>query len=375
MIKLSKTLLMISIVTICFACHEKQAKKERYVITGNVSGFPNGTKLYLRNLATDAIFDSTIVDDNHFKFEGELDNPPEQIWLNGTVDNKFVYANLLIGNDDIIVSGDISDFPWRVSVTGSKVQEDFNYSREITKKFDVKRDSLTKVFIKLTQEEQQQQGAIIWDQINKIDAVTKDLRIEYVKANPDTYISVIDLGYLKNELPKDTIKTIYEKYTPEIKASKYARLVEVYLRENILNIGDRYQDFEGLNQKGEKARFSEVKGDYTLIDFTSAYCGPCMLAADELSEMNRIYSDSLTIVSFSGDSKKDSWLKSVERDKVSWTSIWDGKGRFSETAIKYGIQGFPTFVLIDHQGVIIDKWIGFNKGNLKSRLEKHLYNK
>lgn len=371
----SKTILTICILTFITACNEKEKKEEQFTISGQVTGFPDGTKFYLRNLATDAVFDSATIENNSFKFEGHIFDPPEQIWLNATVDKKFIYTNLIIGNDEIDIQGDILDFPWNVDIKGSKTQEDFNYSQSLTKKYNIKRDSLAQSFMKLPQDKQQEIAAEIWGEIGKIDSITTALRIDYIKSHPNTYTSVIELGYLKNQLPKDSIQKIYDQYTPKIKESKYAKVVEVFLRENILKIGDQYHDFEGLNQKDKNVKFSDVKGEYTLLDFTAAFCGPCIQAADELVEINKNYSDSLNIVSFSQDPKKDVWLKSLERDKVAWNSIWDGKGRYSETSIKYGIQGIPTFVLINPEGIIIDKWIGYEKGSILSRLEKSLSRK
>lgn len=326
-------------------------------------------------MATEADFDSTTLENNRFKFEGHLSSPPEQIWLHATVDNKFINTNLLIGNDDIIVKGDILDFPWNVDITGSKTQKDFNYSQNITKEYNIKRDSLTQSFMILAPDKQQEMGGEIWKEVGKIDSITSALRLDYVKSHPNTYTSLIQLGYLKNQLPKDTIRKIFDKYNSKIKESKYAKVIEVFLRENISKIGDTYHDFEGLNQKDEKVEFSDIRGEYTLIDFTSAFCGPCIQAADELVEISKIYSDSLTIISFSGDPKKDVWLKSLVRDKVTWTSIWDGEGIYSETSIKYGIQGIPTFVLINPEGIIIDKWTGYGKGSIISRLEKKILQK
>ncbi len=370
-----KSILTVCIVLFITSCSEKEKKEEKFTITGEVTGFPDGTKFYLRNLATDAVFDSTTVENNNFKFEGHLYSPPEQIWLNASVDKKFIYTNLIIGNDNITVKGDISDFPWNVNIKGSKTQEDFNFSQSLTKENNIKRDSLVQAFMKLSQEKRQEIGSEIWKDIRKLDSITQSSRINYIKSHPNTYTSVIELGYLKNQLPKDTIQKIYENYTPEIKESKYAKVVEVYLRENIAKIGDKFHDFEGMNQKGEKVKFSNIRGEYTLLDFTAAYCGPCIQAADELVEINKEYSDSLKIVSFTQDPKKDIWLKSLERDKVTWNSIWDGKGRYSETSIKYGIQGIPTFVLINPEGIIIDKWSGYGKGSILSHLKKKLSQK
>ena len=367
-----KLILTVCIVLFIASCKEKEEKEEKFTITGEVTGFPDGTKFYLRNLATDAVFDSTTVENNNFKFEGHLYSPPEQIWLNTTVNKKFIFTNLLIGNDHITVKGDISDFPWNVDIKGSKTQEDFNYSRSITKESDIKRDSLVQGFMKLSQEKQQEIGTEIWRKIGKIDSLRQISEINYIKSHPSTYISVIKLGYLKNRLPKDTVQKIFDNYTPKIKESKYAKLVEVFLREKISKIGDEFHDFEGMNQNGEKVKFSNIRGEYTLLDFTAAYCGPCIQAADELVKIDKEYSDSLKIVSFTQDPKKDVWLESLERDKVTWNSIWDGQGRYSETSIKYGVQGIPTFVLINPEGTIIDKWTGYREGNILSRLEKNV---
>ncbi len=371
--EISKSILLLSILILVSACNTNLEKEEKYTIIGQVTGFPDGTKFYLRNLATDAVFDSTIVENNSFKLEGQLSSPPEQIWLNARVDKQFIYTNLLIGNDNITVKGDKEDFPWNVEITGSKIQEEFNYSQSLIKDNRMRREALVKKYFSLPKEKQEEQQRAIWSEIKVLDSITKDLRLEYVKRHPDTYSSIINLGYLKNDLPKETIQEIYDKYSPEIKESKYAKVVEVFLRESISRVGDKYHDFEGLNQFEEKVKFSEIKGEYTLIDFTSAYCGPCIQAADELIEISRTYVDSMNIISFSGDPKKEDWLRSVERDRVAWNSIWDGKGRYSETSIKYGINGYPTFVLINPDGIIIDKWSGYGEGSLKARLEKHFF--
>ncbi len=362
-------LILVTSIIISTACNKNE---EKFVIFGQVTGFPDTTKFYLRNLATDAVFDSVIIENNTFKFEGNLSSTPEQIWLYTTVGKNFIYTNLLIGNDRITVKGDISEFPWNVKINGSKTQEDFNYSQNITKEFDIKRDSLTSAYFKLSPEKQEEMGSEIWNKIGKIDSITQVLRIEYVKSHPDTYASVIELGYLKNKLPKDSIQKIFDRYQPKIKQSKYANLVKVYLRENIAKIGDKFHDFEGFNQRDEKVKLSDIRGKYTLLDFTSANCGACYQAANELVEINKLYSDSIRIVSFTQDPQKDVWLKSLERDKVSWNSVWDGKGKYSETLIKYGVHGVPTFVLINPEGTIIAKWTGYGKGNIIKTLKRKI---
>lgn len=328
--KNSFRLILIFLTISIYSCQ----KHKGYIITGNVTGFSDSTMIYLRNLSTDETFDSTLIIGNKFQLKGQLQDEPEQIWLNTKVDNEFIYASLLIGNENIKIESDISDFPWNVKITGSKSQDDFNDLRDLINFFDIKRDSIVQSFFKLTQEEQQEKGKEIWGvEIKAIDDTTRALRIGYVKSHINTYPGIINLGYLKKSLPKDTVQVLYNKLTDEIKASKYAKIIEVYLEEKISEIGDSFHDFKAISNIGDTVIFSDLVEKYILLDFTSAYCGPCIQSAEELRLIDKTYSDSLEIVSFSGDKKKDTWLKSLERDSVTWVSLWDGKGTFSETYI------------------------------------------
>lgn len=361
------------VFTSCENKKESKNTEEQYVVKGEITGVPDGTIIYLKNLSTDANIDSTEVRNSSFHMKGYLESPPEQLWLTSQLEDKFVYTNLLVGNDSIKIKADVDDFPWNVKIVGSAIHSEYTTARNRTKKYDIERDSLTSYFIGLDQEERQNQGKEIWERIEKIDSITFAERVQYLKTN-DTYISVIDLGYLKNNLPRDTVRKIFNNYSEVIKNSKYGNVIKAYLNNKTIAIGDAFYDFEGVNQKNEKIKFSNIQDNtkYTLIDFTSTFCGPCIQAADELVSVQKSFEDSLTIISFSGDPKKESWLKGVERDSVIWNSIWDGKGRFSETAINYGVGGFPTFVLIDPQGKVVDKWTGYSKGNLRDRIEKFL---
>jgi hypothetical protein len=172
---LSRLLLIICTVTIVSCNYQKG-----YVITGNLTGFPDSTKFYLQNLSTQETFDSTLIIKNKLVFRGKLQNVPEQIWLNSIVDNQFIYANLLIGNENVNIKGDIKDFPWDVKISGSRIQDDYTYCLDLTKAFNKKRDSLVKSFLKLPPEMQEVKGKEIWARIYVLDSTTNSINISYV---------------------------------------------------------------------------------------------------------------------------------------------------------------------------------------------------
>ncbi|MDR3094261.1 MAG: AhpC/TSA family protein [Bacteroidales bacterium] len=367
-------LILAAVTAVLFSCNQPNG----YVIQGNLTGFPDSTMIYLRNMSSDETFDSALIINHQFELKGVLENVPEQIWLNTRIDNKLIYKNLLIGNEKIKVTGDIKDFPFNVQISGSKTQKDFDDLQDLTKSLEIQRDSLVQSYFRLSPEIQGEKGKEIGRKIRLIDDSIQKIRIEYVKSHTNAYPAVINLGYLKSAIPKDTVRVLYENLTNELKSSKYAKIVEVYLNEKISEVGDHYHDFEAFNKTGDKINFSDLiekTGKYILLDFTTTHCGPCIQAAEELRTIHQTYSDSLTIVSFSCDAKKEWWLKSLDRDSVSWVGLWDGKGTYSETYIKYGVWAFPSFFLINPHGKIISKWVGYNKGSLVNSLTRFQNNK
>ena len=85
--------------------------------------------------------------------------------------------------------------------------------------------------------------------------------------------------------------------------------------------------------------------------------------------MVKTYSDSLQIISFSTDSRKELWLNSLKRDSVSWPSLWSAED--VETgciSVPYEIRSTPRFFVIDPQGKVIQKLRGYGKGSFDEQL-------
>lgn len=344
-------------------------QEKGYVIRGSLTGFPDSTKFSLKNLNTDEVVNSAILLNGKFAMEGTFDDGPELLWLYTYTAGHFRYTTLFINNENVQISGDINDFPSNLQITGSIVQDDYNRLLSLTNKFEPERDSLLGCFMKLPINEQEENGKVIADRVKAIDDTCFNLRLGYIKANLNTYPAILYLGYMKNDLPKDTVRQLFNRLTPEMKAFKLSRCIEIFLRDKIADVGDQCYDFEAINPRGDKVTLLETSQPYILLDFTTAYCGPCMQSLSELRNVYEIHKDSLMIVSFSADNKKEVWLNAVKRDKITWTSLWNGNGIYSETCIRYGVQGFPTFILIGPDRKIADKWSGYGKGMLIEKLK------
>lgn len=373
-----KHLLFLGIIVTLSACKDDRGNEEKssdnYRIMAELTGFPEGTKFYLYNLSTMADVDSAVIRDNKFVMEGHIPEPPEQFWINTTLDEEFIYSYFLIMNEELRVMADKSDFPYYVETSGSKTDSNSRKVWRLTPELDIERDSLRFYYHGLPEEEQQKHKETILPRMEELSKQIAEKTIDYIKNTNDTYASVINLGYYKDDMPTDSVRAIFERYTDELKESKYGNLIKVYLESGFKNIGDPYYDIEAINQRGKDVKLSQLReeGKYLLINYTSAYCGHCIRATEELKAVHQKYQNSLNLVSLSADPQKEDWQNSVERDGNQWPSLWDGEGRYSKNAIHYNFSGTPTFLLIDPQGIIVDRWYGYNKGELTEGLEEYL---
>ncbi len=102
----------------------------------------------------------------------------------------------------------------------------------------------------------------------------------------------------------------------------------------------------------------ELKGKVILLDFWLKNCGPCIQSVPHLNELQEKYKDrEFKIVSINAaDSKEDiHWF--CARYNTKYTVLINGK----EITEKYGVTGFPTFIIIDKEGKVIYVNEGYDK--------------
>ncbi len=72
------------------------------------------------------------------------------------------------------------------------------------------------------------------------------------------------------------------------------------------------------------------------------------------------------MLGISGDHKREDLKSFVDREKIPWPNIFDGGGSIRN---EWGIKALPTFVLINHKGIIIGRWEGVGPSTM-SEIEK-----
>ena len=204
------------------------------------------------------------------------------------------------------------------------------------------------------------------------------IRADFIKKHPASLVSMYFLYGLVNELSLDTLKVEYDQLSSTYKSSKYGRAIATKIANmEATAIGKQAIDFKKLDMNGKPVSLSSMQGKYVLVDFWGSWCGPCRESHPHLKALYNKYKDQgFEIIGIaqeqspSMDYNEKAWKNAVLKDGLPWLQVLNNQDLEKQDIVKdYGISAFPTKLLVDKKGVIIQRFIGEDTG-LDQALEK-----
>ncbi|MCG8307121.1 MAG: AhpC/TSA family protein [Cytophagales bacterium] len=354
-----------------------QKKRDSYVITGNIEGITDSTVIDLYLMMNDIgkrVDVDTIINGN-FKFSAALENKPARMSLKmRDMENYFGRCDLWVEEGNIEITGKGRYLSSWIVHSEVKEQKALNKLINETRDYRVMMDSL--FLLRYIHRKDRKYSGQILNTIDSIARVQRKIEFEIIEDDPNSISSMkalYQIAKYDTSISKDRIKKVFGKLNPEYKNSLLAEGIASTFEERIIpKIGDDMVNFTAYDTAGIKYLLTDFKDKFILLDFWSYACGPCILANPETKELHSKYSELVTIVGVNMDTNEKQWKEALKKDSITWTNISDGKGTYSGISSDYGIRGFPTYILINPEGVIVDKWMGYWKGGLVQKLSNHI---
>jgi RNA polymerase sigma factor (sigma-70 family) len=126
-----------------------------------------------------------------------------------------------------------------------------------------------------------------------------------------------------------------------------------------LSVGRPAPEIAGEDAGGKAMKLSEFRGKVVLLDFGShEHCGGCKLVYPRLRvTLDRLHGRPFVILGINNFDRRDKLQEAITHGEITWRCWWDGDHPDTPGPIttSWNIRGYPTFILIDHRGVIRSK--------------------
>lgn len=176
--------------------------------------------------------------------------------------------------------------------------------------------------------------------------------LSITKSFPNSKYLLFRLCYSMNSFEnKDDLKLIFDNFSENNKNSYFGNIIKEYLTFNSESFP--FTNDSLLNsQTNEKEHIIKDFSKYNLVVFSASWCGPCHKAIPTLKEIKQTLGNKVEITYISIDEKNSirAWNELIKNQNITWRSLLL-QDDINQIRKKYFIEGVPTYILVNHQGV------------------------
>jgi thiol-disulfide isomerase/thioredoxin len=142
------------------------------------------------------------------------------------------------------------------------------------------------------------------------------------------------------------------------KIAQHGRMEKYYLdgaERRAKFLGKPAADFETTDIDGKKVKLADLRGKVVVLDFWYRGCGWCIKAMPQMNQLAEDFAGKpVAIFGMNTDRKEADAKFVIEKMALKYPTL-KGEG----LPEKFGVQGFPTLIVIDQRGRVHDIHVGY----------------
>jgi thiol-disulfide isomerase/thioredoxin len=195
----------------------------------------------------------------------------------------------------------------------------------------------------------------------------------------DKYDELVRHGLATQEV-NENLKVLYKKLKGEAGFDEYMAEVRKVMAENVRKglakqiINQPAPAFTLTNFEGKEVSLASLKGKIVIVDFWATWCGPCKASFPAMQTAVSKYKDNPDVAFLfihtwereEADVATAAAVKYIKENNYSFNVMMDLKdpvNKNNKVVSSFGVSGIPTKFIIDKNGNIRFKFIGFSGGN------------
>ena len=250
------------------------------------------------------------------------------------------YASFWYEPGKLTVTGQ-ADQPEQLRITGTPENDvAYRFKHDIEWKFVQARKAQPAAADQLTTQEQQ-------------------ATLQFIKNHPASRTAAEALYWqtISNEKPLDEYEQLLAQMAPGVRQSAQGQEAakRILALRNQPTVGRAAPDFSVADTAGIKHSLAAYRGQYVLLDFWGHWCVPCLQAMPKVKAVHAQYAAKLTVIGIAMEDARDAavWKQAIRKHGIPGVQLSELQQANGRVISGYNVTAFPTYMLLDRQGVLL----------------------
>lgn len=295
------------------------------------------------------MLDSTVAVNGAFEFTVSIDQPvtlffsDSEHWHGPSDVVPKAVVLLLLPGEDVVLSGNLDVY----TMGGSAFYDRYAAFRKPIA--DMYRDATIEMY-------------------DSLGRVYSNYCMDYIMHHPNEEVSVALLGNLSD----DNFNKAMAVLSPAVLNGRMAPLWK-WQKENVeartksrageqgLGIGTKAPNFVLPTIEGDLLALVSLQGKYVVLDFWGSWCAPCMMGMARMKEYWQKYAGRFELLGIDCHDTEEKWKEAVGKRGMLWKQLRHSDDT-QDVLKEYGVEGFPTKIIIAPDGQIVYRSLGEDAG-------------